>query len=314
EDRSFWKLAGARAALAKEKNWQRFVQPYLYRPFDQVWLFAMKPFVHRLRLKVMQHLQRPNIAMCVGRAGLVTSGPWDLVFCTKYMCDHNIFYRGSSTNFPLYLYEDGKSVDLFLENETRRPNLSSGFTKALASKLNIRFVTSAHGDLKRTVGALDVFHYVYAILHSPTYRSRYAAFLRRDFPVIPLTKDVKLFNALVGKGQELTDLHTMGSSKLSAAVTAFPVAGSNIVTRVKYEPDQARVYINDKQFFEGIPSDIWQMTIGGFPICGQWLKDRKEQTLSYDDIQKYQQIIVALREMSRVMDEIDDIIPSWPLE
>jgi len=54
--------------------------------------------------------------------------------------------------------------------------------------------------------------------------------------------------------------------------------------------------------------------IGGYQVLEKWLKDRKGGTLSYDDVTHYGKIVVALKEPIHVMEEIDEIIPSWPIE
>ena len=45
----------------------------------------------------------------------------------------------------------------------------------------------------------------------------------------------------------------------------------------------------------------------------KWLKDRKGRKLTWDDIQHYQKIAVALTETKRLIAEIDPLIPSWPI-
>ena len=76
-----------------------------------------------------------------------------------------------------------------------------------------------------------------------------------------------------------------------------------------------RVWINKTQYFEGVPKQVWEFHIGGYQVCEKWLKDRKNagRKLSADDIEHYQKIVVALNETIRLMREIDDLIPGWPL-
>ncbi len=62
-----------------------------------------------------------------------------------------------------------------------------------------------------------------------------------------------------------------------------------------------------------MPKEVWKFHIGGYQVCEKWLKDRKGRRLSYDDIDHYQKIVVALAETIRLMREIDEIIPAWPL-
>jgi hypothetical protein len=79
-------------------------------------------------------------------------------------------------------------------------------------------------------------------------------------------------------------------------------------------PDSCQVYINKTQYFEGIQPGVWEFRIGGYQVLNKWLKDRKGRRLSFDDIIHYQKIVVALKETMRLMEEIDALIPSWPIE
>lgn len=214
----------------------------------------------------------------------------------------------------------------------RRPNLSPTFIADLEQRLSMQFVPDGKGDFQQTFGPEDVFHYMYSIFHSPTYRERYAEFLKIDFPRLPLTSDKTLFAALAEKGAALVDLHLLrlpGTGGVGgaggAAVLAspgkqgvnFPMAGTNTVEKVQYNAplDEAPGYvsINGTQRFMGVDPATWETRIGGYQPLEKWLKDRKGRTLTVDDVQHYLRVIIALRETRRVMGEIDGLIPGWPL-
>lgn len=160
----------------------------------------------------------------------------------------------------------------------------------------------------------DTFNYAYAVFHSPTYRTRYAEFLKIDFPRLPLTSDKELFRDLAEMGAELVSLHLMESPVLNTLITKYPVAGSNEVEKPHYDEKDRRVYINKTQYFEGVPPEVWEFHIGGYQVCEKWLKDRKGRKLSYDELTHYQKVVVSLKETIRLMDEIDNLIPGWPME
>ena len=81
-----------------------------------------------------------------------------------------------------------------------------------------------------------------------------------------------------------------------------------------FDDDSQRVYINKTQYFEGVPSEVWDCHIGGYQVCKKWLKDRKGRTLNYDELTYYQKVIVALKNTIRLMVEIDALITKWPIE
>jgi len=192
------------------------------------------------------------------------------------------------------------------------PNLAPQFVADLEARLGLTFIADGAGDLKKTFEPEDVFHYIYAVFHSPTYRTRYAEFLKIDFPRLLLTSDRKLFARLVGYGAELVSLHLLKSATVDEFVTTFPVSGSNTVERVQYE--KRRVWINATQYFGGVPEAVWEFQVGGYQVCEKWLKDRRGRPLSGDEITHYQRVVVALKETMRVMREIDRAIPGWPME
>jgi predicted helicase len=198
----------------------------------------------------------------------------------------------------------------------RRANLKPEFMKAVSEKLGLNFVSDGKGDLNETFGPEDIFNYAYAVFHSPTYRTRYAEFLRIDFPRLPLTSDRKLFKALAEKGADLVSLHLMEAPVLEKLRTSirFDVSGSNVVEKVTYDETARRVNINKEQYFEGVPPKVWNFHIGGYQVCQKWLKDRKGRTLTYDELTHYQKVVVALRVTIWLMAWIDKMIPVWPVE
>jgi len=149
---------------------------------------------------------------------------------------------------------------------------------------------------------------MYALFYSPTYRKRYAPFLKIDFPRVPLTSNVALFRALCSLGGRLVGLHVM--EKPVQLVSAFPVPGMNTVVDV-YCKIPGQVWINATQYFDGIPQEAWGFSIGGYQICKKWLKDRKGRALSDDDIAHYQHIVAILTETGNLMHEIDSVIEQY---
>jgi predicted helicase len=184
-----------------------------------------------------------------------------------------------------------------------------------AAMLRLIFVADGSGDLKTTFGPEDVFHYAYAIFHSPTYRSRYAEYLKIDFPRLPLTGDKAVFARLCALGAQMVGLHLLENVPTPAA--SYPRQGDNMVQRVDYKPptdeSPGRVSINDKQYFDNVPPEVFAFHVGGYRVCEKWLKDRKGRGLSYDDIEHYRNITEAVRQTLRLMEEIDRAIPAWPL-
>jgi predicted helicase len=167
---------------------------------------------------------------------------------------------------------------------------------------------------------IDLLDYIYAVLHSPAYREKYKEFLKIDFPRVPYPKDKKKFWQLVDLGSQIRQLHLLETA--DKYITSYPNDGSNIVERkmtknsIGYEQTGngiGRVWINDEQYFDGVPEVAWEFYIGGYQPAQKWLKDRvstplnNPRPLTYEDINHYQKIIVALTETDRLMKEVDSV-------
>ena len=208
------------------------------------------------------------------------------------------------TFFPLYLYPENGDQQTTNGTPKREPNLKSAIVKQIAKGLGLQF-TNEKEDTKGTFAPIDLLDYIYAVLHSPTYREKYKEFLKIDFPRVPYPKDPKTFWQLVKLGREIRQIHLLESPKVDEYITQYPIDGDNVVEKSKYV--KGRVYINDTQYFDNVPEVAWEFYIGGYQPAQKWLKDRKKRKLDFDDILHYQKIIVALTETDRLMKAIDKI-------
>ena len=285
EDGRDWRIEWAKNDLLKGYS----IEFIYYRPFDfrlTAYTGHSKGFLAYPREKTSRHfIKKDNIGLiaprqCVGKRG------FEHGLVTKKIIDIAVgdAHSGSGTYlFPLYLYtEDGSKV----------------------TNLKEEIVVT----IEKIVGKVspeDIFDYIYAVLHSPSYREKYKEFLKIDFPRVPYPKDVKNFKKLVVLGTELRSLHLLESPKVNQFITTYPVAGTDIVEKLVYR--DGNVFINKDQHFGNVTESAWNFYIGGYQPAQKWLKDRKNRTLTNNDIEHYQKIIVALSETIRIMNEIDKI-------
>ena len=319
KDARDWRVATAQADVRSPGPNKKNIVPILYRPFDfrtTYYTGHSRGFYASPCTKVMQNMTGSR------NIGLVWTRPMSphfdfSVLATTFLVDqcavgNKSAGAGISYMGPLYLYPT--EGEMQFEGGNRRHNLNPEFIKEASEKLGLKFVEDGRGDLEQTFGPEDILNYAYAVFHSPTYRTRYAEFLKIDFPRLPLTSDKELLKALAEKGAELVSLHLMESPALNNFITKYTIAGSNTVDKVSYDDNNQRVYINKERYFEGVPLEVWEFHIGGYQVCQKWLKDRKGRTLTYADLTHYQKVIVALKETIRLMAEIDELIPGWPVE
>lgn len=304
KDNDKWDAYLTRINVSKS-DLKSFIKNCLYRPFDNRKVFYNPNFVARPNTKVLGHFIYDNAGIVVGRQGQAVGGDeWNVVFTCKYLTDQNIYRRGGGTVFPLYLYSEEIGQPTLEKVQVRTPNLNQTFVNQFAESLNHQFIPEKEPTVG-TFAPIDLLDYIYAVLHSPTYREKYKEFLKIDFPRVPYPKDAETFWQLVKLGGELRQLHLMESPTLNNLITQYPVGGGNQVDKITYS--DGKVFINPEQYFANVPQVAWEFYIGGYQPAQKWLKDRKGRKLLFDDILHYQKIIVALSETDRLMKEIDKI-------
>jgi predicted helicase len=250
---------------------------YDYRPFDKRYIFYDHKFLSRSRQKVMDNFfKKKNYGLELGRTYFVA-------FISNLVSDEH-FGGPKSYKYPLYVYD------------------SNGFK---ISNLKEKIILNIEKFVGKTTPE-DILDYIYAVLHSPSYREKYKEFLKIDFPRVPYPKDTKSFKKLATFGAELRSLHLLESPKLNQFITTYPIVGTDTVEKLAYKNE--KVFINSEQYFGNVPEIAWKFYVGGYQPAQKWLKDRKGHTLTNSDIEHYQKIIVAFVETNRIMHEIDKIL------
>jgi predicted helicase len=160
------------------------------------------------------------------------------------------------------------------------------------------------------------------VLYSNTYRTKYAEFLKIDFPRIPFTNDYDVFVKMSALGKRLVDLHLLQSSELDPPIAKFQGAGDSAVNKValnlmKRISDYKglnergnRVYINDTQYFEGVTKEVFEYQIGGYQVLSKWLKDRKGRYMTLEDSIAYSKIATSISKTIEIQKEINLLYPS----
>jgi len=253
-----WKMHSVRKALESEAFQRALVQSYTYRPFDQRKLYNDPRLVFRPRQAVMRHFNEPNIGLITTR---ITKDK-DTVFCTA----HAIAHKSASAYdisyvFPLHLIAD----------VTRRENLSPDFRAFIDSRYEHHYTPE------------EVLGYIYAVLHAPVYRARYAEFLRIDFPRVPFPEAADDFETLSSLGWALVQTHLLRELP-RRGLAAYHGKGDHRVEGVRYSPQEQAIHINKAQHFKPVPQAVWEFHIGGYQVLNKYLKSRKGRVLSLDEI------------------------------
>ena len=310
-----WHFEHAQEDVRKSGPHRSMLQSVTYRPFDTRYAYytgQSRGLMGWPVVKVMGHLvAEKNLGLLAIRQSVVDEA-FSHAYVSDVPIDNRTFYsnKGIPSLFPLWLHPQGKPP---------QPNIAPAFLHALAESLGLPPEPARH-DLPKGVATEDVLAFVYAVLHAPGYRSRYAEFLKSDFPRIPLgvvgqspQTFAQVWQALLPLGRTLIDLHLLRQVP-PALRPRFPVAGDTTVDKPRREPGADRVYINATQYFEDVPQATWEFKVGGYQVCEKWLKDRKGRTLTLADVEHYQNTVAALTQTRTLMVEIDALATGtlWP--
>ena len=280
-----WNYARAKEQLANSA-WKKQITSVYYRPFDTRWtVFNGNVAVHR-RERVMKHfIGKDNLGIVVPRQ--VKSGnKWHHVLASKLISESTTISNRTSEIgylFPLLISD---SENKFSEN------LSPDFRAFIDARYDHHYPPE------------DIFGYIYAVLHAPTYRTRYADFLRIDFPRIPFPETRADFEKLAALGWDLVQVHLMHKS-LKTGLGKYQGKGKHEVEKVAWAEANEAVHINNTQFFAPVPCAVWEFHIGGYQVIDKYLKSRKGRVLSLDEIDQVTRITEALAFTLRQMDLID---------
>jgi predicted helicase len=236
--------------------------PILYQPFDNRWTIWDRNVVVHRRERVTKHMRSAhNIAVNVIRK-MDISGVWSHILVSELPINHHaVSSKEVNFTFPLWIDE-----------------LDTGRAENFTPKFRL-FVDSQYD---RHYTPEEILGYIYAVLHSPAYRARYAEFLRKDFPRVPFPESADAFEALSGLGWALVQAHLLREVP-RRGLADYRGRGDHRVEAVRYAPAEQAVHINKTQSFAPMPQDVWEFRIGGYQVLDKYLKSRKGRALSLDE-------------------------------
>ncbi len=350
-----WNYERAKA-FASTDEWAKKVSPVSYRPFDERFSIVSPNVMTILKETVQSNLEISNIAILTSR--IVNDLNYAHIFATEKRTDKIFLSSKTSTNtyvFPLWLKPAAGEAH-------RRPNIDRKFAQTFSNAIDLTYedgiprgkqeslgaeflhekpeqlslekaAWDGRGDLAKTFGPRDLFNWIYAVLHAPSYRTRYAEFLKSDFPRIPTPGSLDLFKTLAPLGAELVALHLLKPDEapvledpdIRYVGKPNPQIGKKRTSRGGFPQwENGKVTINENAWFEDVPKETFEFQVGGYTPLKKWIEDRAEtggkkakegRILTDEDILRYRRIVVALTETRRLMAEIDRVIDDhggWP--
>ncbi|MBD2530303.1 Eco57I restriction-modification methylase domain-containing protein [Nostoc flagelliforme FACHB-838] len=224
----------------------------LYRPFYKEKLYFDKHFNGRTyQWFSIYKKDENNYYICL--PGIGASKPFQCLMTNQITC---LDFLEKTQCFSLYYYDkDGNRID----------NITDwGLTQ---------FQTHYKDS---TISKLDIFHYTYAVLHNPAYRTKYELNLKREFPRISFYDD---FHQWVNWGKQLMDLHINYET-----VEPYPLKridlplATNRIPKAKLKADAANgtIILDDVTTLEGVPKIAWEYRLGN--RCAlEWILDQYKE-------------------------------------
>jgi predicted helicase len=261
---SDWNIGGAREMLRRKQNPQNHIVRCAYRPFDNPYCFFGPEFMDRPRRELLDHVVgRNNIQLVTSRQ--IGTANWRHAFVAQGPANDCLISdqsREANQVFPLWRFDQGGS---------RLENISPSFREYVDSRYDHHYTPE------------EILGYIYAVLNAPSYRKRYAEFLRFDFPRISFPGAKNGFDSLSALGWALVEAHLLRKLQ-RPGFAQYPVKGSHAVERLRYSPKEQAIWINKTQYFSRVPENIWDFKIGGYRALEKYLKSRKNRILSLDEI------------------------------
>ncbi len=313
----------------------------LYRPFCKSWVYANADWnwTRHLMPKYFSSNTLKNVVICVSGVG-ARSGFSALI--SNVLPDLEIIEKGQC--FPLHVFEPSSSqieltgsikdtltlekavvVDKTKPSYVRRDGISDFGLKQFQE-----FYSGEH------LGKEDLFYYIYGLLHSPDYRSRYVDNLTKELPRIPRVKKSSDFWSFSKAGRELADLHL--NYETAKCYPVQIVGGMNqlksfsdddyrvIEMKFAKKGEKTTVIYNRKITMTGIPEEAFEYIVNGKPAL-EWVMERQAVTSHKDSgivndaniwatetignakypLELFQRIITVSLETNRIVSELPNL-------
>jgi len=278
----------------KKKSFNGNVITYaLYRPF-----FKQHVYFSREQNNVVSKMDtffptnnHKNLLICLSCAG--SNNDLNVIISDKIVDLHLV---GDTQCFPLYYYEENKTIQ-----ETLFDNDSANERYIRRDAVSDFILGRAKKQYGESVSKEDIFYYVYGFLHSPEYREKFAADLKKMLPRLPLLDDVRGFWAFSKAGRALAELHLNYESAgncpgvlytyvpLSIADTLKQANAKEMeylnyrVEKMRFQSktDKSKIIYNSQISVENIPMEAYEYVVNGKSAI-EWVMERYQITTHKD--------------------------------
>jgi predicted helicase len=280
-----------------------------YRPFDYRYTSLSRlshHFLGRPFYEVMRHFEnKENIGMSFVRQ-FSDAKPYSNVLISQYPIEMraNYSFQGNAFIAPLYIY--GENLDGEHPGEmTKTPNYTRSFMETYLKSISWK------------PSPEDVLAYIYAVLHSSIYRTKYIVFLKTAFPAIPMTRDKAVFDKYAAQGKTLIDLHLLKNLPTDNAikVSLGEAKGDFVIDKLIFANGKIHLSVSPANqsshggliTFEGVTASIYDFEIGSRKPVDLWIKNRiKDKVpLKIEELQHIKNMIIAIKQTIITIENIE---------
>ena len=272
----------------------------IYRPFCKQALYHDRDFNERV-YQLPRIFPKPgleNLGIAVDSRGSTKEFS---VLITPILPDYEMISKGQC--FPLYLYEkddgkpdetdddDGAAKQGEFKTVEKAGELIDGYRRRDA--ITDAILADFRASYEKKITKEDIFYYIYGVLHSPEYRTRFASDLKKMLPRIPFTSKTADFWKFSQAGRDLAEWHlnyeTVKPYPVQEHTDAlgldpakdFLVNPKMIFGRANKQVDKTTIIYNSHISISGIPLEAYDYVVNGKPAI-EWIMERYQITVDKD--------------------------------
>jgi len=256
----------------------------MYRPFTRQWYYFNRELNHSVSLipSIFPDMSKDNVAISI--TGLGISKAFSALMIST-IPDYQLQANGQC--FPLYLYEANTTPTQTNPQGGLFTATTTGYTRRDAiTNAGLKHFTDYYQE--QSITKEDLFYYIYGLLHSIEYKSKYADNLTKELPRIPRVKQLADFWAFSQAGRKLAELHinyeTVKPYPLNFDVALDTLSNTDFyVKQMKFakKGDKSTVIYNSKITIKNIPVAAYDYVVNGKPVL-EWVMERQAVTTHKD--------------------------------
>ena len=255
----------------------------MYRPYNRQWLYFDAMFNDRQGKSPLFFPSQNHQNIVISATGIGASKAFSSVVTD---CVPNLHLHDTGQCFPLYWYEKiegGTEPQGEMFAASGPPDTDGCIRHDAITDWALDAFRAHYGDA--AISKEDIFWYVYGILHSPEYKQRFAADLKKMLPRIPFAED---FNAFSDAGRRLSEWHlnyeTVEPFPLTEEAKRLVMEPDDyLVTKMTFgkkdgKPDKSVIVYNPHLVLRDIPLEAYAYVVNGKPAI-EWIMERYQVTI-----------------------------------